>query len=493
MISWLTTVGARLENSTIFANESDRFKQGVTELKNLSDRSTGTLSADVISNAIIGKPAEERQAMFERIATTCLMLTGQSNNSLKCQFPVFLLQGSHKSAKHLLKLSDPSKENPSLAVIDMERVGRAIKEGENDSDSLRELVGAYFECVFSRSNMERLQGVVAALDRASATDEGNLIEAMAVSAIRGSATASGGHDPEEQLRLQMEEWGLRRNTDFNSSDVTAAQLKSLCGCQRTSEDKSAAKKSRAFDFVIPYIVENRKPRLLVQGQFYAGDSGSVSHKNVDQTSTGRSAATQVVDDPVFAEFLDGAGYVTALAGDAKKLLEMNSTSGLIQLRTAAIRLRELLQRICFATPLEVAHAVWASQPADKNTVLESLTNAYDQAEATRAFEQAIEQGWISYSDNHLVVPSEHHVISLEYAILDSIAIATTTEDCPKSEACRGGLVIPGYDMSDRCISKEFVLKQLKKLLPGLPPALSDSQIGNAVERLICKGRLGVKA
>ena len=78
------------------------------------------------------------------------------------------------------------------------------------------------------------------------------------------------------LRSRMSEWGMDREIDFNTTDVVVAE-----------EGSGKRKKTRAYDFILPFNVNGWCQQLFVQCQFYAGDSGSVSHKNVDQTSTSR--------------------------------------------------------------------------------------------------------------------------------------------------------------------------------------------------------------
>ena len=92
--------------------------------------------------------------------------------------------------------------------------------------------------------------------------------------------ASGGHEPENRLRKLLSDWGLQADVDYNINDVIVSGEKS---------DRQS--KTRAFDFVVPYKTVGWNPnwdnRIFIQCQFYAGDSGSVSHKNVDQTRSSR--------------------------------------------------------------------------------------------------------------------------------------------------------------------------------------------------------------
>jgi hypothetical protein len=486
MIEWLTNAGERNEDSEVFYRQAPLFQQGVRQLTNLANPSSGELSADDIARSVMKTQAGKRADYFSSLAFACLVLTGQSDNALKCQFPVFLVSGGYTEAQRFLRLRAPTPARPRLGVITMKQIAERMPEAENSGG--RQVVTAYFQCLFGRANMTRMSQVITTIRGLSIAETSFVLEVMALSAIRGSATASGGHHPEEQLRSQMEEWGLIRGTDFNVRDVDARELAAICNTELTSEASEKAQKSRAFDFVLPYKVEGRGPRLLIQGQFYAGDSGSVSHKNVDQTPTGRSAAQEVVNSPLFAEFLDGAGYVTALAGDAERLLTMAGTDGLIQLNTAAIRLRELLQRINFATPLEVAHAVWESGSGLSQNVADVLSEQYSHEEVERAIAQAKNLQWLVSSGPRLLVSDAKVATALEYAVLDTVAIIAAS--VPDGSGSTEGVVVPGYGMNGWAISTDDVHAKLLEMLPGLPPSLRSSEAFSwAIENLKSKRRI----
>ena len=43
---------------------------------------------------------------------------------------------------------------------------------------------------------------------------------------------------------------------------------------------------------LPYKVDGWGRKVLIQSQYYAGDSGSVSHKNVDQTTAAQAGGEE---------------------------------------------------------------------------------------------------------------------------------------------------------------------------------------------------------
>ena len=488
MISWLTPAGARLEESDVFQVESERFERGAEILANLADPGSGFIRPEDIADVTLALPVDQRQDQFESVAIACLWLTGQSDNALKCQFPVYLLGQNFAEAKALLGLAPPSITQPVLKVLKFKDISKVVGRTTSAISAVRETIIAYFDFLFTAANSSRFETAVKAIRAAEPAARKSLLETITITAVRGSATASGGHEPEDALRLEMERWGLQRGHDFNTSDVSAMKLYEICGSMPSRSIEAKAKKSRAFDFVVPFAVPGLMPRLLVQGQFYAGDSGSVSHKNVDQTPTGRAAARDVVPDPVFAEFLDGAGYVTALANDARNLLAMVDTEGLIQLRTAPIRLRELLQRINLATPLEIAHAIWSSESCSEPEVQTKLEERYGAEEAARALERALATGFATRKPGGSLSVGEGFIEdALEYAVIDSIARSHLGQD-PADP--RPGLTVPGYGCEHSGVSEDAVLEHLEANLPSLSSpqvAGKESAIENALEAAIRRG------
>lgn len=116
--------------------------------------------------------------------------------------------------------------------------------------------------------------------------EQNLLSPIVVPKVQGSVNSSVGVKPEEILREYLEDWGLIPDEDFNTNNVIV----------QGDEDEDV--KTRTSDFVLPYKTPGWFPewqkRIMMQSQFYAGDSGSVSPKrNVDQTKTSRACSNQI--------------------------------------------------------------------------------------------------------------------------------------------------------------------------------------------------------
>lgn len=116
----------------------------------------------------------------------------------------------------------------------------------------------------------------------------------------------------------MDDWGLKAGIDYNEQDVEIGDL--LDGMP--ADDKV---KKRKYDFIVPHQSRRDGAKVFVQSQFYAGDSGSVSHKVVDQTDSSRTVTLRKFPQAVFIEYLDGAGYYSSLNGDLRKMLSKPTT------------------------------------------------------------------------------------------------------------------------------------------------------------------------
>jgi len=280
--------------------------------------------------------------------------------------------------------------------------------------------------------------------------EKDFLQPLIVFQVRGSVSAFGGHEPENSLRDRMTEWGLLPDCDFNNSDIIVKEeivegekIEIVVEQDNTAETiiekKQAIKdKTRAYDFVLPYKVKGWKQKIFVQCQFYAGDSGSVSHKNVDQIKTSREFVKTKRNDAIFLEYIDGAGYFSSLWGDLKKILEMKDTADFFQVRTAVIKLRSHLQNLGFLTPLEVVHA-WALKDGNFADIIEHLkSEGYGETEILRVLERES----FTKANDKLEVDPKIIDLSRKYLLLDFIAVKGMAFST--SEKIVGSLLVPAF-------------------------------------------------
>jgi hypothetical protein len=245
--------------------------------------------------------------------------------------------------------------------------------------------------------------------------ERNLLSPIVIFKVRGSVSASGGHKPEAILRGYLESWGLIPDEDFNLADVIV-----------DGDGQGGDEKTRAYDFVLPYRTPGWFPawqsRIMMQSQFYAGDSGSVSHKNVDQTKTSRDRVLQKFGGARFVEYVDGAGYFSSLNSDLRKILAMETTHSFTQIRSAPIRLRRELQALGFVTPLEIEHTLIQSSGEEAEIGAALVAQGYRAEEVRRAMDRAISHGVILKEDTKLTLRNERREIVRQHLLLDVLSI-----------------------------------------------------------------------
>lgn len=302
-----------------------------------------------------------------------------------------------------------------------------------------------------------------------------LLNACTIFKVRGSVSATGGHITEDLLREKLLTMGLQPNSDFNTNDVTIGE-------EEIVEDGKRKKKTRAYDFILPYKIDNwePKPKLFIQSQFYAGDSGSVSHKVVDQTHSSRTFTLANYANARFVEYLDGAGYYASLRGDLKHMLAFDSTASFFQVKSILVRLRRELQHICFLTPIELEHAIITSEQGLKESVFHSLDlDGYPKEEIERIILVCIELGYISESidknGTKLIISRERSEITRRLLILDIAANYASTISDEQRRSMRY-LLVPGYGANYGIIESELtnlVCSICKQITISAPEFASD--------------------
>jgi hypothetical protein len=258
------------------------------------------------------------------------------------------------------------------------------------------------------------------------------------------------------------------------------------GAEVTVAGEGAVKvKTRAYDFILPYQKTGWKPRVFIQSQFYSGDSGSVSHKNVDQTSTSRAAVEALLADARFVEYVDGAGYFSSLNRDLQHLLRMRNTASFFQVRSASIRLRRELQHVGYLIPLELEHAVFRSDgtPAAVRRVLRD--EGYADAEIDRAIADSTMRGLVNAdAEGKLSVSTARREVARRYLLLDVAARFGAAPATP-GERLSGCLLVPGYGPFHD-IKLDRLGAEAIRVAPGLEADLNQAQTVLADIRWLCE-------
>ena len=277
-----------------------------------------------------------------------------------------------------------------------------------------------------------------------------LLNSCTIFKVRGSVSASGGHITEDILREKLQVIGLRPEIDYNTTDVTIGE-------QELVEDGKRRKKTRAYDFILPYKIEGWDPKtkLFIQSQFYAGDSGSVSHKVVDQTQSSRQFTLEKYPNARFVEYLDGAGYYAALRGDLEHMLTFSDTASFFQVKSVLVRLRREFQSIAYLTPIELEHAVLTIGNCRREDVFNALlADGYPKEEIQRAQDVSIGLGYLSVEEEAIRIAEERLPIARRLLILD-IAASNGRKITDIERNTQKFLLIPGYGSNIGILESEL--------------------------------------
>lgn len=250
----------------------------------------------------------------------------------------------------------------------------------------------------------------------------HLLNACTIFKVRGSVSASGGHITEDILREKLQVIG-----------------------------------PRAYDFIIPYKIDGWEPKtkLFIQSQFYAGDSGSVSHKVVDQTQSSRQFTLKQYPNARFVEYLDGAGYYAALRGDLEHMLTFSDTASFFQVKSALVRLRREFQIIAYVTPIELEHVVLTTGNCTRENIFNALlADGYSEEEIQRAQDVSIGLGYLSVEEEIIRIAEERLPIARRLLILD-IAASNARKITNQEKNTQKFLLIPGYGSNIGILESEL--------------------------------------
>jgi hypothetical protein len=407
------------------------------------------IESSILDGGTLDNKRDKTLTILEALCSLLFMVTGKSDNNLKCQFPVYLTQVANRT-------SFPHKRGSGNSISFEEKtLGRTLKSDtisklianaliySNHSAGLhyleqeaRWLLAKYISSILiDEASTRQFWALGRSYFNLSETQPGSeksLLAPIIIFKVRGSVAASGGHIPEDLLRSMMDSWGMLRGVDYNLDDVIVVH-----------DSPVASTKTRAYDFVLPYQTPGWQPHLFVQCQFYAGDSGSVSHKVVDQTSASRPLTASMYPEARFIEYLDGAGYYSSLNTDLAHMLGMETTKTFIQVRSAHVKLRRELQCIGFLTPLEIEHAIFRSPEGSREGVRRLLElDGYRTEEINRAIEDATNRGLITQSDSSMMISRDRIGNTKKFLIIDLVALLG--EPLSNTGEMTGKVLIPGY-------------------------------------------------
>lgn len=461
------------------SNLEDGFNSLIQYTDNFSSEescSSYNLSKKIVENISTIKDAHNH---LSNLINAIFLATGKTDNNIKCQFPIKL-----RSVYPLGKI--PEYKNGKLVETDIPRdfnIVKVIKRFSsllNAPEKLALLLKSYLDILISDKQYElQLYALGNSYKTMSIYGHGiNLLSTIAIFQSRGSITAKSGHLPEQILRSYMIDWGMLGDVDFNSDDVDINDYLHIT--------KGKSEKSRMYDFVLPYKSKEHGHKLFIQSQFYAGDSGSVSHKVVDQTDASRENTLKKYPQAVFVEYLDGAGYYSSLNGDLKKMLGKKTTKSFFQIKTAPIKLRRELQEIDYITPIEVEHAILVGNKSEKALETFFLKQGYSLDEIKRCLSTCKKEKIIILKSGRFSINKDRKDIVTKYFLLDCICNFGHDVDISTE---KGILLVPGFS-SFWGLSQVELLKTYKNTYPEVK--ISTETFLEAIQWLIEQGFIYLK-
>ncbi len=459
---WITPALGEIQDNERFQQEMESIVDifetigaATNNFAKLEDCHPGAIAA-TFATITAGKTEAEVKAKFQALAATLFLVTGKSDNNTKCQFPLYLRDVARWQQLPRMKRN---RKSATIVYQDIPRVLKATNYMEIVASFASEpvqqsrLLQQFISFVL---NDESCISQLWAIGHSYFTlktiqKERDLLTPLVVFQVRGSVSASGGHHPEERLRQRLAEWGLQRELDYNIKDVvlkaeqkTGLSVEAVEAVEAVEETKAARTKTRAYDFVIPFKTPGWTQRIFIQCQFYAGDSGSVSHKNVDQTDISRAYIRSLVPDALFVEYVDGAGYFSALNGDLKTLIAKETTQSFFQVRSAAIRLRREIQQVGFLVPLELEHGILRSNGTITDVRRLLIEDGYSKEEIQRCLEDCTKRNLVTVEDDDKIsITAARRPVARRYFLLDVVA---RCGEAPGNSRNRltGSLMVPGY-------------------------------------------------
>ena len=429
----------------------DYMAQITNNFESISSCSSSALARNTV-RIISSNNDDEKKAILNCICGVLLLVSGKTDNNLKCQFPL-LLRNTYGIFEYPQRNSLGRWVKKALPrTLQFDAVTKIIIQANGKVDFQETFLESYFHLIISDKDYAKQLwslGTAYYLQKQMGNEDA-LLSPIVVFQSRGSITATQGHIPETILRAYMTEWGLEAGEDYNTQDVEIGQI--LGDIEANPEIKK-----RKYDFIIPYQSRESGSKIFIQSQFYAGDSGSVSHKVVDQTDSSREVTLKKFPQAVFIEYLDGAGYFSSLNGDLRKMLAKPSTKNFIQISTAPLKLRRELQNINFLTTLEIEHAILMTG-GKKADVIEKLHNdGYSADEIEMAINIAIKKRLL-FDGEPLAISSDRESIVRKYCILDTIA--NFGQPIPADKTA-GYLTVPGYSTYWGLLQAEVIERALE--------------------------------
>jgi hypothetical protein len=491
---WITPSLGEIRDTEQFRKELEAVVQTFERLGDATGKfaSPEQCKPNEIADAFIKSANElafpDASAYLGELASLLFLVTGKSDNNAKCQLPLYLRdQVKLNSFPSIVKAKGKkttitTKDGQIPRELKTKRYMDVVAALKSAPHHQKVFLDYFINFLISDENyISQLWSIGHSYFALKTFNkERDFLRPLVVFKIRGSVAATGGHVPEILLRARLTEWGLQPDIDFNLGDVPVSVLEKLTNGKGVSGSEVAEEigikkkqKTRAYDFVLPFKTPGTHRRVCIQSQFYAGDSGGVSHKNIGQTASSRAVVRAFAPDVFFVEYVDGAGYFSTLNGDLERLLEMEGTE-FFQVRSAPIRLRRELQHAGFLVPLEIQQATYRVNNSTPSNVTALLLNeGYTEAEIGRCLKDCLERGLLIEERKKIAPRPEDRDTVRRYLLLDVAAVKGEDHDTITEQS--GLVMVPGYGPFHGIKGLDLI-KETKALAPGFTNELDKSEL-----------------
>ena len=239
--------------------DTDRFKEeieGIVEVLELSGEvfnnfdDADNFEISTLTDHFIDEFSQETLlAHLLNFSKVLFLVTGKSDNNIKCQFPVYLSHLDDFPGYPIIRNKKIEIKEVPRTIKSESLMGLVSKLGKSKVG--KDLLSVYVTFILgNQSSRDQFWAIGNSYFKLKALGkELDLLTPIVQFQVRGSISASGGHIPEQILREQMKDWGLEAGTDFNLNDIVVKDLiEYLTGKE---SEKKENKKTRAYDFVLP--------------------------------------------------------------------------------------------------------------------------------------------------------------------------------------------------------------------------------------------------
>lgn len=249
---WVTPSLGEIRDMPQFQSDLDNMKYGFDVMATITDdfddisKCASSVIAKNTINLLTDKSNAEKEQILNAVYRVLLLVTGKTDNNLKCQFPL-LLRNTYglntypqmsKTGRWIQKQIPRTIQTDGVTRILIQSTGNVIFQ-EKFLESYMHLIVSdelYARQLWSLGNAYCTQKRLA--------NEKALLSPLVVFQSRGSITATQGHIPENILRTYMKDWGLVAGVDYNEQDVEIGEI--IGNIEADSKIKK-----RKFDFILP--------------------------------------------------------------------------------------------------------------------------------------------------------------------------------------------------------------------------------------------------